>query len=279
MTKLDGFFQDVEVHESCDKWIAYRGTVRVDEVTVPILFHSKNDPVDGLLITYNGAIQRSKAPDGIVFQRSSWLQDFDANVLQLADPTMCLHRKLQIGWGQYTKNQWAIDAYAKIVSEFRDHFDLAPALKSLHYGSSAGGFQAACVSALDRESKALVNNPQLDWSRYVPAFVNALLRDVFDGEELNSVIERVPWRVNALKFFEYAGYTPELQILVNLASEGDFVNQLKPFLDELPTLALDSRRPRLSIEPYCDGLLGHNPLPKPYTIMRINETMRPTQID
>ena len=260
----------LEIHDEGKGWKEYRGLMEMNGCDVPILLRLSEKHSRRLLVTYNGAIQRSKAPDGVVFQRSSWLDEFECSVLQFSDPTMRKHDRLQIGWAQYSKDKWAIDSMHEVLTVLRARFELASAEATLHFGTSAGGFQACCMAALDRGSSALVNNPQFDWSRYVPTFVRALMRDVFDGEEIDSLKTREPWRVNVLKFFEHIGHTPQIHLMTNVASQGDFDNQLIPFLEGLSELGTSVKRPHIQIDPYADPDLGHNPLPKSYTIKQIN---------
>jgi len=250
-----------------------RFIVTVGSCRVPVLLSQTKNNSDTLLVTYNGAIQRSKAPDGIVFQRSSWLDEFEATVVQIADPTMLNHERLQIGWAQHSEKEWAIDAYYEVIQALRERFDLADSDKTVHYGSSAGGFQAVCCAAKDRGSTAIVNNPQLDWSLYNERFVNALLRDVFNGSEIEDVRTQQPWRVNVIDLFEHVGYVPKTEVLLNIASAGDVEQQLKPILSRLQGFESLGKKPTFSFNFYHDVNMGHNPLGKPYTIRKINREL------
>lgn len=222
----------------------FRFIIAVGSCHVPVLLRPAKNSVDALLVTYNGAIQRSKAPDGIVFQRSSWLDEFEATVIQIADPTMLKNKRLQIGWAQFSDEEWAISAYYEVIQALRERFDLVGSDKTLHYGSSAGGFQAVCCAAMDRGSTALVNNPQLDWSLYNERFVNTLLREVFHGSKVDLVRSEQPWRVNVIDLFEYLGYVPKTEVLLNIASPGDVEQQLKPILSRLETFRSLGKNPR-----------------------------------
>lgn len=252
----------------------FRFIIAVGSCHVPVLLRPAKNSVDALLVTYNGAIQRSKAPDGIVFQRSSWLDEFEATVIQIADPTMLKNRRLQIGWAQFSDEEWAISAYYEVIQALRERFDLVGSDKTLHYGSSAGGFQAVCCAAMDRGSTAVVNNPQLDWSLYNERFVNTLLREVFHGSKVDLVRSEQPWRVNVIDLFEYLGYVPKTEVLLNIASPGDVEQQLKPILSRLETFRSLGKNPTFSFNFYFDANMGHNPLGKPYTIQIINNELK-----
>lgn len=250
-----------------------RYVVEIDGMPVPILVDKKPEHDDRLLVTYNGALQRSKAPDGIIFQRSSWLDEFKSSVVQIADPTLVKESRLQIGWAQYSKERWAIEDMARVLDRVREVFDLQDASSTLHYGSSAGGFQAIAMATLDVGSRAMVNNPQLDWSRYVESFVNALRRQVFNGDEMEKIKEEAPWRVNVADLFELVGVIPEISIFTNIASSGDLDNQLVPFLSSLAANTPFGTDPKVRVHAYAHEGLGHNPLPKPKTIQIINRAL------
>lgn len=250
-----------------------RYVVEIDEMPVPILVDKKPEYDDRLLVTYNGALQRSKAPDGIIFQRSSWLGEFNSSVVQIADPTLVKESRLQIGWAQYSKERWAIEDMTKVLDRVREIFNLQDSSSTLHYGSSAGGFQAIAMATLDVGSRAMVNNPQLDWSRYVETFVNSLRQQVFDGEEIEKIREEAPWRVNVADLFELAGVVPEISIFTNIASSGDLDNQLVPFLSSLAANTPFGTDPKVHVHAYAHEGLGHNPLPKPKTIQTLNHAL------
>lgn len=250
-----------------------RCLIRTRTCDVPVLIRNNPTWSRRLLVTFNGAIQRSKAPDGVVFQRSTWLDDFNACVIQIADPTMCVNKTLQIGWAQYSHSEWAIDSYLEVIRAIRQEFGFAEPEQTLHFGSSAGGFQAACVAALDKGSVGMLNNPQLDWTKYNPRFVDALLRNVFDGATIDEIRRTVPWRANVFDFFERVGYAPPLDIFTNISSASDFDDQLIPAMEKIRQFSDYFKRPRIAVELYSDEALGHNPLPKPTTIERINRRL------
>ena len=208
-------------------------------IDVPIQVHKKNNPSsDKLLVTYNGALSRSKAPDGIVFQRSSWLDEFTSDVVQIADPTLVKYPRLSIGWAQANSENWAIDSYKKALDWVRNEYSLQGAKSTVHYGSSAGGFQAIATACLDGSSKAIANNPQLDWSRYNPVFVKALMRDVFAGREAEDLRESQPERVSVVELFKLLNYVPDTTLVFNAGSAGDVDQQIIPAVRDLQELSL-----------------------------------------
>ena len=68
---------------------------------VPGYFAPNPNFPDRLLVMLNGAVQREKGRDPReVFQRRSWINEFNANVLILADATLTPANNLRIGWSQ-----------------------------------------------------------------------------------------------------------------------------------------------------------------------------------
>lgn len=273
--ELDTIDSGIDPYNEEENRLEYRFLAKEREgMEIPCLVRIRKELSDApLLVTFNGAIQRSKAPDGVVFQRSSWLDEIEANVIQIADPTLRKFSNLQIGWGQFSKETWAMDSYTRLVNVLRDVFDFAAAERTLFYGSSAGGFQAIATATLSKGGRVLVNNPQLDWSQYLPPFVQALVRNVFDGIELEQLRAEHPWRVNVFELCRRENYVPDTEILVNLSSQQDFQNQLLPSVTALAEGDLAGKTPKVCYKVYADPAFGHNPLNKPFTIKKLNEIL------
>lgn len=273
--KVSSLGQQIAEPEETDTGTNFRVSIDSDGVSVPVLLHLKRaSRTQQLVVTYNGAVSRSKAPDGVVFQRSSWLDDFSTDVIQISDPSLTEHRRLALGWGQFRKDKWAYDAYVGVISLLRDQFGLAGASATVHYGSSAGGFQALIASGKDKGSRALANNPQVDWSRYVPQFVNSLLRDVFEGDSIDEVRSREPWRLNAFEFYKQIEFVPKVEMMFNAGSAGDFTSQIQPVISELQSMHVLSNTPNISLTFYHHEPSGHNPLSRAATIKAIESHVR-----
>lgn len=240
----------------------------------PVSIDLKENPSPRLLALYNGAINRGKAPDGVVFQRSSWTAEFDADVVGFADPTLVKLRSGSIGWGQLSGAVYANSFYPRILDLLRKRYFLALSFNTLHYGSSAGGFQAVSSSAYDTGSTALVNNPQLDWSLYDAThsgkIFSKIYRDESGGAETKA---KYPWRVNVTDLFLKLKHTPKLVIYINTASDSDFQLQLPRFLDGISNLEYIESQPSVRIELYRNEASGHNPLNKTITLKVVNDAL------
>ena len=57
-----------------------------------------------MIVLFNGAVDRKKS-DLPVFQRRTWIDDIDANVLILDDPTLQMDDEMSVGWYIGSKNE------------------------------------------------------------------------------------------------------------------------------------------------------------------------------
>lgn len=233
------------------------GVVLVSDFHVPFRFVWKIES-RRLVVLYNGAVDRSVKPDGIVFQRTTWVPEYPFSVLILADPTLTLHKGLSLGWGQLGPGDQIFgDLAAKLVKSFDEILHFSSAGPIIHAGSSAGGFQAMTASIRHAGSIAWVNNAQFDWTLYdSPNSVLAAAR-VAGYDSLASLRDSAPWRHNIQDFLSYRSGCLKLYYAVNLDSPQDCLVQL-PICEKL----LDSSSAYVEgqIFAYNDKESMHNPL-------------------
>ena len=176
MSELEFVCPLSELETSITKWSGSSESstvkfgVTVDEVLFPVFLHLSDTHNDRLTVLYNGAVSRDRCEDGIVFQRSSWKDEIPSTIVSFADPTLVLHDRMSIGWGQVDGQLFAPEQYKVILDVLRDSLSLPGRFETLHYGSSAGGFQALATAGYDRGSRVLCNNPQTDYSKYSVAW-------------------------------------------------------------------------------------------------------------
>ena len=241
---------------------------RAGTVSVPAMLWSRSDPSDRLIIAFNGAVRRTEDKDPReVFQRRTWVADIDADVLFLSDPTLAPDNQVSIGWGQGTPGQYTIPAMAQTARFVAESFGI-PAGARLYFGSSAGGFQALQAAARDEGSRALVNNPQIDWTLYMPKYVDAISRYSYSGLPPEDITRAHPDRTSAARAFTEFGHLPRTRCFINTASRNDAQAQLPALVDGLP--AVSGHRSQFDVRLYSDARGGHNPLPRPATIAAIN---------
>ena len=237
-------------------------------VTVPALLWSRVEPTGRLVIAFNGAVRRTpgKVPQEI-FQRRTWVDDFDADVLFISDPTLRTDNQISIGWGQGAPGRFALPAMAQTARFVAECLEV-PSAARLYFGTSAGGFQALQTAARDEGSRALVNNPQIDWTKYIPVYVTTIARQIYEGATPEETAENFPDRTSTAHAFAEFGHIPRTRCLLNAASENDALAQLPALVDALP--AQSGERSCFDVSLYSDVRGGHNPLSKAATAAAVN---------
>lgn len=241
------------------------GTVRVSA----LLWISQEYP-GRLVVATNGAVSRKDEIDPReVFQRRTWVEEFHGTALLISDPTIRPDNHLSIAWGQGSPHGFALPAMAQAAQFVASQLDI-PAHRRLYYGSSAGGFQALQLAARDEKSRALVNNPQVDWTMYMPGSVKSICRYSYGTEDSAEVQAQYPDRTHAVKAFAETGYVPQVRYLLNAASDNDVNLQVGALFAGMGSIAAYASSPRIDIATYYDEHSGHIPLSKPRTLLEVN---------
>src|SRR5699024_9146937 len=249
--------------------------VSIEDVLFPVFVSIDRDRNARLTVLYNGAVSRERSKSGIVFQRASWKDDLPSTVVSFADPTLLLSEGMSIGWGQADGKLFAPQQYAIILDVLREAKGLSGSNRTLHFGSSAGGFQALATAAFDKGSRVLCNNPQTDFSQYsVPWAANRALKiNGFANREeflASENIDEVAWRIDIPKLYEKLEYVPpHIRILINSASKNDLTVQAASFISGITEISSESTTNGYEMYFYYHPGLGHNPMPKAVTIHEI----------
>ena len=253
--------------------------IEIEGILFPVFLNINRAHPGRLTVLYNGAVNRERSPDGIVFQRSSWANEIPSSVVSFADPTLVLHEKMTIGWGQADGVLFAPEQYSRILVVLRQVLNLPHAAKTLHFGSSAGGFQALATAGYDPSSRVLCNNPQTDFSRYSVAWATnrALKIHGFSNRSEYLAAEHYAdfaWRVEVPKLYEKLSYVPQnIRILINSASKNDLEEQAEAFVTGVTSISSEPSTRGYEICYYFHPTLGHNPLPKSTTIDEITSQL------
>lgn len=197
-----------------------------------------------------------------VFQRHSWISDFEESMIYYNDPTLYLDR-LTLGWGFGVPESH----YLKVISDILKNIINLLGYKydnTYFYGSSAGGFMSMILASMLKGSTAIVNNPQTIFTNYHPGPVKKLLNALDISEE--TAITDYEERVNVVSSFRKYGYIPRIYYLQNAFAKNDMENHLIPFLNEIKKLVGLDIYNNLKIELYFNHKLGHNPIGKTQTI-------------
>ncbi|MFE1083461.1 hypothetical protein [Brevibacterium sediminis] len=252
--------------------IFQRFDFHVGTVSVAALLWSKEVPTGRLVIAFNGAVRRAPEKDPQeVFQRRTWVDEIDADVLFLSDPTLRNDNGISIGWGQGSPGHYANPALAQTARFVAECLNI-PSAARLYFGTSAGGFQALQAAARDEGCRALVNNPQIDWTKYMPTFVNAISRYSYNERPTEDIASDHPDRISVGHAFAAFNHTPRTRCLINAASNNDALAQLPALVDALPAQA--GERSCFDVSLYSDVRGGHNPLPRHATTAAINSIVK-----
>lgn len=239
-------------------------------VVVPALIWVNADHRDRLLIAMNGAVARRSAKKPTeVFQRRTWVEDIEASVVFLADPTLQSDNTISIGWGQGGPGSYAIPAMAQTAQYIAGLLGV-PSERRVYFGSSAGGFQALQLGIRDPDARVLVNNAQFDWTRYEPMYVRSICRHSYGGAAVEKVVKAHLGRTSVIEAAREQGAHPRIRYLLNAASPHDSENQLPAIIAALGRDSSLSSGGALDVALYSDPKTQHFPISKSRTLAEIN---------
>lgn len=224
---------------------------------------------ENILILYNGAysntIERKSEP---VYQRCTWVADFDCLVINIDDPTIRLGKDCVIGWGQGTLDDYFSVSFNYFLQKIYKFLRIEESRNRIHFGSSAGGYQAVVAASLDYGSRAIVCNPQIDWTKhFLTSHVDRLRNMSFKGFSVEALQTMYPDRCNCITFAKKHGNIPSIDFYVNAQFAHDITNQLGCFIDELGSFDSQSLLKDRDFEIYIThASRGHNPPSKDETI-------------
>lgn len=241
--------------------------VRTPQCVIPLLVVRRAE-ARRLVVLCNGAVDLARSGGEPVFQRSSWWSEIQAHQIYVCDPVTVGADALSLGWAQWSLQHWLVPEIARACQHVYRALGVAPDHERLYFGSSAGGFLACGLVGLDPGARAVVNNPQFDWTRWFPPAVNALRNQRLDGL-LPSVLrqEHAP-RTNVLSFLATQPELPSIEYWVNLMSAHDRDIQLAEL--DRAVEAHPRLRDSIHVRPYVDGESKHNPLSKDETLSLLN---------
>lgn len=217
---------------------------------------------DKALICGSGNAHREKHPLPI-FQRNSWIPDFQYTTIFYADPTLYLC-DLTLTWYYGTKQRWYLEEIAGLLKRILDRLGI-PLRNTVNFGSSGGGY-SSIVMATMLGSKATVINPQCNIVNYDKYYFKKLKGQISPNDEMLSS------RTNVIEVMKTYQFMPYIHYIQNVKCERDLTDQLYPFLKELDENDFFCNE-KLFVDFYAD-FGGHNAMPsKQYCIKAIEEDM------
>lgn len=221
-----------------------------------------------VLILNNGAVDQQRAARKIVFQRSSWSEDIHHSQIYFYDPATGAPDYLSLAWGQLNQDHSVVADAAQAVQGLSRLLGIESPEGRTYFGSSAGGFMALAQLAHDPGAKALINNAQFDWTRWMPQGVNPLRRVRFGNLLPTQLRSRYPQRTNVLKLLAAREVPLRIRYLVNLASKHDRLIDYPMFHEFLlNTAPLASE---IEVSCYFEPDSGHDPLPRGRILAELN---------
>lgn len=241
-------------------------TVYKDNVKYEFLI-KVNSLSDKVLVMGSGAYDYEKY-ELPVFQRFTWINDFDCNVIYYNDPTLYLGN-ITIGWGYGSSKKYYLGEIARILTDITNIICIKNE-NIIFYGSSCGGFMSIVLSTLIKGSTAIVNNPQTDISKYYIVPVSRLFKSIYKNYDIKNIVENNLYRISVLETMRIESYIPKIIYLQNIACRFDMMNHLTPFIEGLQLLESICFKNNININLYYDNKQGHNPLSKKDTKNIIN---------
>lgn len=236
---------------------------RLDVVTaecvIPMLV-VRRSTAERTVILSNGAVNLKRSGGGPVFQRSTWWKEIEGHQIFVCDPGTVGKDAIGLSWGHLSADYWAVPDISTAVRDLAGVLGCEQPEQRVYYGSSGGGFMSIGLCALDPGSRAVVNNAQLDWTRWMPRDVNNLRSARFGPVSPADIREKWPTTSSVLRLIASGDAAPRIDYLVNRASKHDNAVELpmiREFIEEHPDVAANIR-----VFTYRDDASGHNPLPK-----------------
>lgn len=243
---------------------------------VPLLVvrRQHNDP--GLVTLFNGAVDLERSQGAVVFQRSTWWPELPWSQIYVADPGTVGEDALSLSWGQISREFSAIPGVVRAIRHLASVLGIEAAQDRLYFGSSAGGFWAWSCAVMDPGARAVVNNAQIDWTRWMAGAVNDLRRLRFENLLPLEIRTQLPTRSSVLQLWKQQGHATRIDYWVNTSSGHDRVvdlPQVEAFARENPELTQNLR-----IHRYRDEASGHNPVGREATVQAITEALQAREL-
>lgn len=168
------------------------------------------------IVFSNGAVDRGrkKAP---YFQRSSWVDDYNANCIFVDDRTLH-NNELRVGFGIGNTSRHYLLDISKILLKIRGLWSTSSS-KTIYFGSSAGGFLSLAYATLDKDSLAIVNNARIYVNKTYS--YNLIKKTLFPGIDNKTILKNYGDRVSIIAFMKKHKNVPNAIHYVNRLSKSD----------------------------------------------------------
>ncbi|MDC4240150.1 MULTISPECIES: glycosyl transferase family 2 [Clostridium] len=243
--------------------------VSKDNVKFEFLLRKKH--TSKKLIIFGSGAYDNKKISLPVFQRYTWKDEFEENLIFFNDPTLYLG-DITLAWGYGTKDHYYLETIANILKKIIKVMNIRNENIGI-YGSSGGGFMAIILATFIRGSKAIVNNPQTNIGKYYEGLTKKMFSLIYPDMELQKALECYPERVNIIELFKRENYVPNITYLQNIACKFDMDNQFLPMIQGLRMINESYFYSKIDIRLYSNKAENHSPLSKAKTILLIKEVL------
>ncbi|MEO2582430.1 hypothetical protein [Clostridium tertium] len=176
-----------------------------------------------------------------------------------------------MGYG--TKEKHYLEIIHKILEQLINIMSIEKK-NTIIYGSSGGGFMAIMLATFLKGSIALVNNPQVDISRYYVSQIKKLFMKIYPNENIEDIFELNKERISVIDMFKREEYIPRIVYYQNIACKFDMKNQFYPFINSLKDLEERIFYTEIDIKLYYNKAEDYNPLSKNKTINIIKNQIK-----
>lgn len=230
----------------------------------------KTNKSDKLVIFGSGAydFNKIKLP---VFQRFSWVNDFEENLIFYNDPTLYIG-EVSLAWGYGSEDEHYLEGIGDILQKLLLKININNN-NTVIYGSSGGGFMALILATILKGSTAVVNNPQTNIETYYKTITEKVFKIIYPNITLKEALDRNKDRINVIEYFKKEKYVPPIIYLQNLACDFDVRNQMLPFLEGIRNCEETMITREIDLKLYKNSTQNHSPVSKEKTIRIIRETL------
>lgn len=219
---------------------------------------------------YDGPVDVTKTHGAPAFQRAAWWPEIDRHQVHVADPGSVGHTALKTSWGQLHPQRSAVPDAVKAIRAVTAVLGVPDARHRTHFGSSSGGFWAWNAALLDPGSRAVVSNPQIDWTTWSTTATAALLEQRLSGVTVQDFRRRHPGRCNVLEAWRTAHHPARVDYWANTATPYEAnveLPRLRGFQHQHPELTTNLR-----VHDYHDERAVHAPLDRQRAVSAILES-------
>lgn len=139
---------------------------------------------------------------------------------------------IDTGWCIGTRDNWYLLNISKIIMTIASNAGIENS-RILFYGSSSGSYNSIQLATLNRDTRFLVDIPQLNISHYWPRHWINIKKYCFGDMDEELILTEYGHRISIIDLFNHENYFPKGTLMMDCSAEKDFNRQYTPFLYNL----------------------------------------------